>query len=86
LPTNPNSAFSTTSIKPALGSSFTFFVDITLLLQDSSKVFPMDEGERERARSKDGGMRGVAEVLKNRFGVNQNNEAVINHFSRLVSG
>lgn len=29
----------------------------------------MDEGERERARSKDGGMRGVAEVLKNRVGV-----------------
>jgi hypothetical protein len=42
LPTFPASAFSTTNIKPPLGASFTYFSDISLLVQKSTDVFVMD--------------------------------------------
>jgi DNA repair protein RAD51 len=69
VPTNPLSRFSATSIKPALGSSFTFTSDISLLIQETGKLFGMvDEGERERIRTAPG-LRAVVEVLKSRVSV-----------------
>lgn len=63
------SVFSTTTVKPALGVSFSFFADITLLLQETGKVFGMaDEVERERVRERPG-LRGVVEVIKSRVTV-----------------
>jgi len=69
LPTNPLSTFSTTTVKPALGTAFTFCSDISLLVQESGRLFGMiDEEERERIR-KQPGLRGVVEVLKSRVSV-----------------
>lgn len=69
VPTNPNSRFSATSIKPALGSSFTFTSDISLLMQETGRLFGMvDEGERERIRTQPG-LRAVVEALKSRVSV-----------------
>lgn len=63
---NPLSAFSTTTVKPALGVTLTFTVDIELLLQDTGRVFGLaDEGERERAGAAPG-LRILVEVLKSR--------------------
>lgn len=47
LPTFPLSAFSTTTVKPALGASFTYLSDISLLIQKSTDVFVMDAYERK---------------------------------------
>jgi hypothetical protein len=47
LPTFPLSAFSTTTVKPPLGASFTYFSDISLLIQKSTDVFVMDAYERK---------------------------------------
>lgn len=47
LPTFPLSAFSTTTVKPALGASFTYLSDISLLVQKSTDVFVMDAYERK---------------------------------------
>ena len=60
------SVFSTTSVKPALGLSFTCTSDVTLLLQRTGEVFDQDDRER-----KDGAGRSVVEVLKNKFGVSR---------------
>lgn len=60
------SVFSTTSVKPALGLSFTYTSDVTLLLQRTGEVFDQDDRER-----KDGAGRSVVEVLKNKFGVSR---------------
>lgn len=69
IPTNALSAFSTTSVKPALGVTLTFTVDVELLLQDTGRVFGLaDEGERERAGSAPG-LRVLVEVLKSRSSV-----------------
>lgn len=69
VPTNSLSRFSATSIKPALGTAFTFTADISLLVQETGKLFGMiDATERERARSAPG-LRGVVEVLKSRVSV-----------------
>lgn len=69
VPTNPLSAFSTTTVKPGLGASFAFATDVELLLQDTGRVFGLvDEGERDRAHSGPG-LRVVAEVLKSRVSV-----------------
>lgn len=63
------SGFTATDIKPALGIDFTYFADITLLLQSTSKVFgEIDEGERDRQFGAPG-LRGLVEVLKSRVGV-----------------
>ncbi len=71
LPTNPLSTFSTTTVKPALGTAFTFCSDISLLVQESGRLFGMiDEEERERIR-KQPGLRGVVEVLKSRVSVSE---------------
>lgn len=68
-PTNPASIFTATDVKPALGVGFTYFADITLLLQTTGKVFgEIDEGERDRVW-KAPGLRGVVEVLKSRISV-----------------
>nr|ODN93291.1 hypothetical protein L203_00562 [Cryptococcus depauperatus CBS 7841] len=65
-PTNSLSHFNSVNIKPALGSSFTYLVDVTLLIQETGKVFGiMDEEERERIR-KLPGLRGFVEVIKSR--------------------
>lgn len=67
-PTNPSSAFTATTVKPALGASFPFSCDVELLLQDSARVFGLaDEGERERAGK--AGLRIVVEVVKSRVSV-----------------
>ncbi|KAJ9125165.1 hypothetical protein QFC22_000119 [Naganishia vaughanmartiniae] len=82
LPTFPASAFSTTNLKPPLGASFTYFPDISLLLQKSTDVFVMDVHERRmtagaRAAGQNGSTGGsdegndsrvVVEVIKNRTG------------------
>lgn len=66
---NEGSIFSTTTVKPALGTSFTFLSDLTLLVQDTGKVFGMaDEGERGRVKEKPG-LRGVVELVKSRVSV-----------------
>lgn len=68
-PSNPASHFTATDVKPALGVDFTYFADITLLVQSTGRVFgEIDEGERERAW-KAPGLRGVVEVLKSRVSV-----------------
>lgn len=68
-PTNAMSGFTATDIKPALGIDFTYFADITLLLQSTGKVFgEIDEGERDRQFGAPG-LRGLVEVLKSRVGV-----------------
>jgi len=73
VPTNPLSTFSTTTVKPALGTAFTFGSDISLLVQESGRLFGMvDEEERERIRKRPG-LRGVVEVLKSRVGVSVTN-------------
>nr|ODO02316.1 hypothetical protein L204_01049 [Cryptococcus depauperatus CBS 7855] len=65
-PTNSLSHFNSVNIKPALGSSFTYLVDVTLLIQETGKVFGiMDEEERERIRRLPG-LRGFVEVIKSR--------------------
>ncbi|WRT63960.1 uncharacterized protein IL334_000887 [Kwoniella shivajii] len=65
-PTNPLSAFNRTDIKPALGASFTFTTDITLLIQETGRVFGLaDAEERERIRNKPG-LRGLVEVIRSR--------------------
>ncbi|CAD6586258.1 MAG: hypothetical protein TREMPRED_004378, partial [Tremellales sp. Tagirdzhanova-0007] len=67
LPTNPLSTFSATTIKPALGLAFTFCADISLLVQESGRLFGLvDEEERERVRKRPG-LRGVVEVVKTRI-------------------
>lgn len=56
-------------MKPALGVGFTYFADITLLVQSTGKIFgEIDEGERDRTYNKPG-LRGVVEVLKSRVSV-----------------
>ena len=84
LPTFPLSAFSTTTVKPPLGTSFTYFPDISLLLQKSTDVFVMDSYERKMMGTRatktttgdllerigaDQESRIVVEVIKNRSGV-----------------
>ncbi|RXK36187.1 hypothetical protein M231_06531 [Tremella mesenterica] len=65
-PINPLSNFSPTTIKPALGIAFGYCADVTLLIQETGKVFGLvDEEERDRVRRKPG-LRGVVEVLKSR--------------------
>ncbi|KAL1406189.1 hypothetical protein Q8F55_007878 [Vanrija albida] len=65
VPTNPNSVFTATTVKPALGASLPFACDVELLLQDTARVFGLaDEGERERAGKP--GLRLVVEVVKSR--------------------
>ncbi|ORY20950.1 hypothetical protein BCR39DRAFT_554407 [Naematelia encephala] len=67
VPTNPLSVFSATTIKPALGMTFTYYCDISLLVQETGKIFgTVDEQERERVRTQPG-LRGVVEVLKSRI-------------------
>ncbi len=69
VPTNPLSTFSTTTVKPALGTAFTFCTDVSLLVQETGRLFGMvDEEERERVRKRPG-LRGVVEVLKSRVSV-----------------
>ncbi|RSH92609.1 hypothetical protein EHS25_008054 [Saitozyma podzolica] len=66
LPNNAHSSFSMTTIRPALGTAFTYFADMTLLVQETGKLFgQVDEEERERVR-KQPGLRAVVEVLKSR--------------------
>ncbi|BEJ18118.1 hypothetical protein CspHIS471_0703950 [Cutaneotrichosporon sp. HIS471] len=66
IPSNPLSVFSTTTVKPSLGVTLTFTVDVELLLQDTGRVFGLaDEGERERVGSAPG-LRLLVEVLKSR--------------------
>ncbi|KAE8540133.1 hypothetical protein D1P53_004071 [Cryptococcus gattii VGV] len=66
IPTNPLSRFNKLNIKPALGSSFTYTTDATLLVQETGKVFGMlDEEERERIK-KAPGLRGSVEVVRSR--------------------
>ncbi|WVO19698.1 uncharacterized protein IAS62_000988 [Cryptococcus decagattii] len=66
IPTNPLSRFNKLNIKPALGSSFTYTTDATLLVQETGKVFGMlDEEERERIK-KAPGLRGLVEVVRSR--------------------
>ncbi|KAI9635054.1 P-loop containing nucleoside triphosphate hydrolase protein [Dioszegia hungarica] len=65
-PTNSASTFTATDVKPALGVGFSYFADITLMVQSTGKLFgEIDEGERDRAFSKPG-LRGVVEVMKSR--------------------
>ncbi|GFZ43194.1 hypothetical protein JCM24511_00913 [Saitozyma sp. JCM 24511] len=66
LPNNAHSSFSMTTIRPALGTAFTYFADVTLLVQETGKLFgQVDEEERERVR-KQPGLRAAVEVLKSR--------------------
>ncbi|WVQ62381.1 uncharacterized protein L199_000521 [Kwoniella botswanensis] len=66
-PTNPQSSFNKMDIKPALGASFTFTTDMTLLIQETGRVFGMiDAEEKERIRSKPG-LRGLVEVIRSRI-------------------
>ena len=89
VPTNPLSNFSSTTIKPALGTAFTYHSDISLLVQETGKVFGLvDEVERERVRTAPG-LRGVVEVLKSRVSVSSEaskNTAKLTAFSQLVDG
>ncbi|WVQ97112.1 hypothetical protein IAU59_004222 [Kwoniella sp. CBS 9459] len=65
-PTNPQSSFNKMDIKPALGGAFTFCTDITLLLQETGRIFGlMDANERERIRSAPG-LRALVEVVRSR--------------------
>ncbi|UOH79963.1 hypothetical protein LQV05_002612 [Cryptococcus neoformans] len=67
IPTNPLSRFNKLNIKPALGSSFTYTTDATLLIQETGKVFGMlDEEERERIK-KAPGLRGSVEIVRSRI-------------------
>ncbi|EAL22038.1 hypothetical protein CNBC1760 [Cryptococcus deneoformans B-3501A] len=67
IPTNPLSRFNKLNIKPALGSSFTYTTDATLLVQETGKVFGMlDEEERERIK-KAPGLRGSVEIVRSRI-------------------
>ncbi|KAI5454627.1 hypothetical protein NCC49_003520 [Naganishia albida] len=59
LPTFPLSAFSTTTVKPPLGASFTYFSDISLLIQKSTDVFVMDAYERKMMTNVKGGTDGL---------------------------
>lgn len=69
IPTNPLSRFNKLNIKPALGSSFTYTTDATLLIQETGKVFGMlDEEERERIK-KAPGLRGSVEIVRSRISV-----------------
>lgn len=69
MPKNDLSSFSVTASKPALGSSYTYHVDVSLLVQDTGKVFGLvDENERQRGLQAPG-LRGVVEVLKSRVSV-----------------
>lgn len=62
---NPHpSVFSTTTVKPSLGTGFTYTSDVTLLLQKTGEVFDSDENEKRNGQG-----RSVVEVLKNRTGV-----------------
>ncbi len=61
LPANISSAFTTTTIKPALGTSYAQFPDTTLLIQRTRDVFVVDEGETSSERR-------VVEVLKRKDG------------------
>ncbi|WWC86064.1 uncharacterized protein L201_000935 [Kwoniella dendrophila CBS 6074] len=66
-PTNSQSSFNKIDIKPALGASFTFTTDITLLIQETGKVFGLiDAEEKERIRSAPG-LRGLVEVIRSRI-------------------
>ncbi|ORX34218.1 hypothetical protein BD324DRAFT_637144 [Kockovaella imperatae] len=66
LPFNPLSNFSVTTLKPALGTAFTYHSDISLLVQETGKIFGMiDPDERDRVRAAPG-LRGVVEVIKSR--------------------
>jgi DNA repair protein RAD51 len=74
VPTNPYSRFSATSIKPALGSAFAFASDVTILMQETGKLFGMmDAGERDRVRTAPG-LRTVVEVLKSRVSVSRDDD------------
>ncbi|WVF70748.1 hypothetical protein IAT40_005542 [Kwoniella sp. CBS 6097] len=65
-PTNPQSSFNKMDIKPALGGAFTFCTDLTLLLQETGRIFGlMDANERERIRSAPG-LRALVEVIRSR--------------------
>ncbi|KAK6905517.1 hypothetical protein L486_07128 [Kwoniella mangroviensis CBS 10435] len=67
FPTNPQSSFNKMDIKPALGASFTFTTDMTLLIQETGRVFGLiDAEEKERIRSKPG-LRGLVEVIRSRM-------------------
>lgn len=69
VPSNSLSTFSSTAIKPSLGSSLSFETDVEILLQDTGRVFGLaDQGERDRASSAPG-LRVLAEVLKSRVSV-----------------
>nr|XP_019049035.1 hypothetical protein I302_02815 [Kwoniella bestiolae CBS 10118]OCF27965.1 hypothetical protein I302_02815 [Kwoniella bestiolae CBS 10118] len=66
-PTNPQSSFNKMDIKPALGVSFTFTTDITLLIQETGRIFGLtDAEEKERIRNKPG-LRGLVEVIRSRI-------------------
>ncbi|KAK4685825.1 hypothetical protein P7C73_g4316, partial [Tremellales sp. Uapishka_1] len=65
-PRNPQSSFGVTNIKPSLGAAFTFCSDVSLLVQETGRVFGYkDITERERIRTGPG-LRAVVEVLKSR--------------------
>ncbi|OCF33329.1 hypothetical protein I316_05070 [Kwoniella heveanensis BCC8398] len=65
-PTNSQSSFNKMDIKPALGGAFTFCTDLTLLLQETGRIFGlMDANERERIRSEPG-LRALVEVVRSR--------------------
>ncbi|KAK8865755.1 hypothetical protein IAR55_000902 [Kwoniella newhampshirensis] len=71
-PTNPVSVFNRVDIKPALGTSFTYCTDITLLVQETGRVFGMlDEEERQRIRMQPG-LRGMVEVIRSRISTTGN--------------
>lgn len=63
-----HSLFSSTTVKPALGASFQFFADITLLLQDTARVFGLIDAEERERRARAPGGRTVVEVVKSRVG------------------
>ncbi|KAJ9115635.1 hypothetical protein QFC20_000962 [Naganishia adeliensis] len=71
LPTFPLSAFSTTTVKPPLGASFTYLSDISLLIQKSTDVFVMDAYERKMMANTKGvrnGQGATVEDMTNREG------------------
>lgn len=100
LPTFPASAFSTTNIKPPLGASFTYFPDISLLVQKSTDVFVMDVHERRMMadapaagqygttgkREEWNDSRVVVEVIKNRTGVRNILAGVAYHMANFLPG
>jgi DNA repair protein RAD51 len=56
-------------VKPSLGTAFGYCADVTLLVQETGKLFGMvDEAERERTKNAPG-LRAVVEVIKSRVAV-----------------